>query len=110
MDIDEGEKRRVDILPPIPGALDSDTDNTVKTTAVFGDINYKLTDAMRVNVGLRYNRDEVRNKFVGRGPFDGQTFDLSSTQSEPTGRLGIDYTTSAGTMFYASVAKGFQAG
>lgn len=110
MDIDEGEKRRVDILPPIPGALNSDTDNTVKTTAVFGDINYKLTDAMRVNLGLRYNRDEVRNKFVGRGPFDGQTFDLSSTQSEPTGRLGIDYTTSAGTMFYASVAKGFQAG
>lgn len=110
MDIDEGEKRRVDILPPIPGALDSDTDNTVKTTALFGDVNYKLTDAMRLNLGLRYNRDEVRNKFVGRGPFDGQTFDLSSTQSEPTGRLGIDYTTSAGRMFYASVARGFQAG
>lgn len=110
MDIDEGETRKVDILPPIPGALNSDTDNTVKTTALFGDLNYKLTDAMRLNLGLRYNRDEVRNKFVGRGPFDGQTFDLSSTQSEPTGRLGIDYTTSAGTMFYASVARGFQAG
>ncbi|MCE2874009.1 MAG: TonB-dependent receptor, partial [Xanthomonadales bacterium] len=102
MDIDEGETRKVDILPPIPGALNSDTDNTVKTTALFGDLNYKLTDAMRLNLGLRYNRDEVRNKFVGRGPFDGQTFDLSSTQSEPTGRLGIDYTTSAGTMFYES--------
>ena len=110
MDIDEGEKRRVDILPPIPGALDSDTDNSVKTTALFGDVNYKLTDATRLNIGLRYNDDRVRNKFVGRGPFDGQTFDLSSTQSKLTGRLGIDYTNSNGTMFYASVAKGFQAG
>jgi iron complex outermembrane receptor protein len=110
MDGDEGEKRRVDILPPIPGALNSDTDNNVKTTALFGDINYKLTDALRLNLGLRYNRDEVRNKFVGRGPFDGQTFDLSSTQSEPTGRIGIDYTTAAGTMFYTSFARGFQAG
>jgi iron complex outermembrane receptor protein len=110
MDGDEGEKRRVDILPPIPGALNSDTDNNVKTTALFGDINYKLTDAMRLNLGLRYNRDEVRNKFVGRGPFDGQTFDLSSTQSEPTGRIGVDYTTAAGTMFYTSFARGFQGG
>jgi iron complex outermembrane receptor protein len=110
MDGDEGEKRRVDILPPIPGALNSDMDNNVKTTALFGDINYKLTDAMRLNLGLRYNRDEVRNKFVGRGPFDGQTFDLSSTQSEPTGRIGVDYTTAAGTMFYTSFARGFQGG
>lgn len=110
MDADEGELRRVDILPFLPGALDSATDNTVKTTAVFGDINYKLTDPLRLNVGLRYTRDKVRNRFDGQGAFDGQSFDLSSTQSKLTGRVGLDYTTGGGTMFYASAAKGFLAG
>lgn len=110
MDNDEGETRRVDIVPVLEPALDSATDNSVKTLAVFGDLNYGLTDKLRLNVGLRYNRDEVRNRFDGRGPFDGQSFDLKSTQSEPTGRIGLDYTTDSGTMYYGSVAKGFQAG
>jgi len=110
MDADEGEQRIVSIQPVLPGALDSSADNTIKTTALFGDLNYKMTDELRLNVGLRYNRDEVRNAFEGRGLFDGQSFDLSSTQTEPTGRIGLDYTTSAGTMFYGSVAKGFQSG
>lgn len=110
MDADEGEQRLVDIQPVLPGALDSNTDNTTKTTALFGDLNYKLTDQLRLNAGLRYNSDKVHNRFDGRGAFDGQSFDLSSTQSEPTGRLGLDYTLSSGTMFYASIAKGFQSG
>jgi len=110
MDTDEGETRLLNILPPLPGALNSTTDNTIKTYALFGDLNYNLTDELRLNVGLRYNRDDVQNTFVGSGPFDGQSFDLDSTQTEPTGRIGLDYTTSAGTMYYVSVAKGFKSG
>lgn len=110
MDADDGETRRVDIIPFLPGALDSATDNTVKTYAVFGELNYNLTDQWRLNVGLRYNRDEVENRFDGQGPFDGQSFDEDSTQSKPTGRIGLDYTLASGTMLYGSIATGFQSG
>lgn len=110
MDAKEGETRKLDILPVLIGGLDSTTDNRVKTYAAFGDLNYYITDELRANVGLRYNTDKVRNKFVGKGPFDSQTFNLSSTQSKVTGRIGLDYTMSGGTMLYASASRGFQAG
>lgn len=110
MNADEGEARRVDIVPILSGLLDSNTDNTVKTIAVFGDLNYNLTQQLRANIGLRYNRDRVRNQFLGNGPADSQSFDLSSTQSQVTGRIGLDYTTNGGTMIYASASKGFQSG
>ena len=110
MDTEEGETRRVDINPFLPGALNSSTDNTIKTYALFGDLNYGITEELRLNVGLRYNRDDVQNAFVGLGPFDGQSFDLDSTQTEPTGRIGLDYTTANGTMYYVTVAKGFKSG
>jgi len=110
MNESDGEKRRVDINPVLPGALDSASDNKIRTVALFGDLNYNLTNELRLNVGLRYNNDRVHNKFNGQGAFDGQSFDLTSTQAQVTGRIGLDYTTSSGTLIYASVAKGFQAG
>lgn len=110
MDSKEGETRRVDVVPVVNGLLDSATDNTVKTFAVFGDLNYNLAEQLRANVGLRYNRDRVRNIFIGNGISDSQSFDLSSTQSQVTGRIGLDYTTAGGTMIYASASKGFQSG
>jgi iron complex outermembrane receptor protein len=110
MDSKDGETRQVDIVPVVNGLLDSSTDNTVKTFAVFGDLNYNLTEQLRANVGLRYNRDRVRNIFIGNGISDSQSFDLRSTQSQVTGRVGLDYTTAGGTMIYASASKGFQSG
>jgi iron complex outermembrane receptor protein len=110
MDSKDGETRRADVVPVVNGLLDSATDNTVKTFAVFGDLNYNLTEQLRANVGLRYNRDRVRNIFIGNGISDSQSFDLSSTQSQVTGRVGLDYTTAGGTMIYASASKGFQSG
>lgn len=110
MDSKDGETRRVDVVPVVSGLLNSATDNTVKTFAVFGDLNYNLTEQLRANVGLRYNSDRVRNRFAGNGPADSQSFDLTSTQSQVTGRVGLDYTTAGGTMIYASASKGFQSG
>ena len=43
MDSKDGETRRVDVVPVVSGLLNSATDNTVKTFAVFGDLNYNLT-------------------------------------------------------------------
>jgi iron complex outermembrane receptor protein len=110
MDAKEGETRKLDTLPDGIGGLDSETNNQIRTFAAFSDFNYSLTEKLRANIGLRYNTDKVRNRFVGKGLFDSQSFDISSTQSEVTGRFGLDYTTSGGTMLYVSAAKGFQAG
>lgn len=110
MDAKEGETRRVDVFPAPQGVLNSATDNTVKTFAVFGDLNYNLTEQLRANLGLRYNRDRVRNRFSGTGLADPTPFDLSTTQSQVTGRIGLDYTTAGGTLIYGSASKGFQSG
>ncbi|MFO0334601.1 MAG: TonB-dependent receptor domain-containing protein [Pseudomonadota bacterium] len=78
--------------------------------AVFADLNYNLTDRWRLNAGLRWNDEDVSNSFSDDGLIDGDPFDRSGSQGDPTGRIGLDYTPRAGLMFYGSVGTGYRAG
>lgn len=110
MDAKEGEDRTFDVVPVLPQILNSSTDNKIETIGIFGDVNYNLNDKLRANIGLRYNIEKIDNQFVGRGRFDGPAFTASQTQRQLTGRVGLDYTNEAGSLFYVNASKGFQAG
>jgi iron complex outermembrane receptor protein len=99
----------------------------IKTSwAIYGDSAYALTDQLKMRVGLRYSHDEGRQEdFISQAmgtdgivianliPGDaadlGATTNLSFSKGEVSGKLGLDYTTAAGSLAYASYSRGYRA-
>lgn len=89
-----------------------------KSFAVYGEGNYRFSDALSVTFGLRYTddkKDMSESVFaMGLGVLDPVTLGpvLSSDSaefSETTSKLGLEYTTN-NTLFYGTVSTGFKAG
>jgi len=101
--------------------------------AIFGNINYALSDKWNVSGGLRWSYEEKDveryDTFEAFAPFDlnpQQFLSLSDPRilqntivsgttgardfDEITGRLSIDYTTESGNLWYASLSRGFKGG
>ncbi len=101
--------------------------------AVYFNSTYEMTDAVTLNVGLRYTEDETElDDYVATlagvtadaGPtagtaFDGSVFPTITQASLPedrfvdrewSGKIGLDYTTEDGTLIYASYSKGYRSG
>lgn len=110
LDDDQSSTRRAEIANNGFVLLDSTAQDQVEAYALFGELNYNLTDQWRLNVGLRWNDEDVSNSFSGNGAFDGGPFDLSGSQGDPTGRIGLDYTYRPGLMFYGTISTGYQSG
>lgn len=74
--------------------------------AVFGDVNYNLTNALRLNIGGRWTHDKRwLNNF-----FFTQLADETKNFSKFTPQVGIDYKLNDDTLVYASWSKGYRAG
>jgi iron complex outermembrane recepter protein len=113
LDAEQGDQRvlTLDGVAPFTIVLfDTTSRDDTKAYAVFADLNYDLTDQLTLNGGVRWNREEIRNRFAGTGPLAGGPFDLSGTQGEPTWRIGLDYAVRPQLMFYGSVSTGVQSG
>lgn len=91
--------------PAVASRFDSD----VQTIAVFGSLEYELTDRLRAGVEGRYEREkkEFNNivNFFAPGP--GRT---SDDWSEFTPRFTLDYDLNDATLLYVTAAKGHRAG
>jgi iron complex outermembrane receptor protein len=89
-----------------------------KAAALFGDVNYRLSPALKLNAGLRYNWEEKRATIWGvatdpaTGGFDIPYPGSSGSQSytNVSGRVGLDYFVTKSTMLYGSISKGFKSG
>jgi outer membrane receptor protein involved in Fe transport len=109
---------------PIPDGsghnyFDNRTQYQIGSYAVFGEGYYKLTDDLKVTVGLRYTIDRKRAQpfepglfLPGNGvrPLPIQTVVFK----EPTGRVNLEWTPDLGftdkTLVYASYARGYKGG
>lgn len=93
--------------------------NPHTATAAFGQIGYKLTDALQVTLGGRWSRTTSRNDvnypielFLGALP----TFKTTLVQHDfnanknVDGKLALNYTVDANNFLYAFVATGTKAG
>ena len=93
-----------------------------KTTsyALFSQVQYRLTDRLRLTGGLRYTEEE---KDFGYDAFDIDPFGTSAGLPTPvagiddtlkedvvTGKIGLDFELSDDVMLYTSVSKGFKSG
>lgn len=110
LDDDQSNERVLTLNPGNLPLFDNSSADETKAYAIFFDANYALTERLTLNGGLRWNRDKVRNSFVGLGLIDGQSFDLSASEGDPTGRIGLDFKVRDGLMLYGSVSTGFQSG
>ena len=99
-------------LPPEAQLFNSDTPFAqTKSFAAFGEAYYKLSDATKLTVGLRYTKDKkairTRTIFLGAPP----PFTVGSGSYDAfTGRVVLDHKLSDDNLLYASFSRGFKGG
>ena len=97
-----------------------------KSIAVFGDVNFDLSEQLKVSVGARYTSDKrtgtvFRQNYTGiRSPEFGNAaavpglirtnYTNSRTDEQFTPRVSVSWMPSDNATFYASYSKGFKAG
>lgn len=85
-------------------------DAKTKSFAAFGEVYYKLSDATKLTVGLRYTKDDKstrgRTVFLSVPPFT----KLSGSYDAFTGRVVVDHKLSDDNLLYASFSRGFKGG
>jgi iron complex outermembrane receptor protein len=89
------------------------TESVLESYAVFGQINYQMTDATELIAGLRWSEDDFTNtRFALPGPPPPGGFPYADgvSSSEVTGRIGLNYSTSDNVMWYGTIAKGYKPG
>ncbi|MCF8710300.1 TonB-dependent receptor [Rhizorhapis sp. SPR117] len=88
--------------------LTGDTAQRSETKALFGQVNYKLTDRLRVTAGGRYT---WINKTFDRMPVGvPDRVNASAKWSSFSPEVSVDYKFSGGNMVYAKWARGFRSG
>jgi iron complex outermembrane receptor protein len=111
----------VDILQTSNGfPTDITNPQNKTTTGWFGQINYKLTDKLELQTGVRYSTfdvDGVGAVIIGRGiptfpPGGLQVANLSGSHRDdrPTGKVAINYKLDDNNLLYAFVARGYKPG
>ena len=77
--------------------------------AAFGQVNYKITDALELTAGLRYDIDKRRqDDLLPPSPTAPTTFRATYRSLQP--KVSLAYSFQDGTLAYATVAKGFRSG
>jgi iron complex outermembrane receptor protein len=108
--------------------IQNDFDQDRTSTAIYADTSYAFNDALTLRVGARYTRDETDLKnFSGRiigndnlplfNTIPGDPDDPFATalnddisDDEITGKIGLDYTTESGNLYYVSFSHGYRNG
>ncbi|WP_395673540.1 TonB-dependent receptor [Phenylobacterium sp.] len=106
-------------LPAAPFMVDGihryyGNENTIeKTTAVFGNVDFKVIDTLTVSVGGRYSKDTLDFDIIERGVSytGGVATAAGSLKDTPfTPRVAISWQQSEETLVYGSWAKGYRTG
>jgi iron complex outermembrane receptor protein len=100
----------VETVPPANLAYGNQTDVSRRSVSGFGQATYHLTSALRLTVGARINYDAYS---LGASNFAASGIDHVShgySDSQPTGRVELDYDASGQTLIYGSVARGYKPG
>lgn len=97
-------------MPPAPTgtqstfALLSDFTNTFQTVALFGFLDYKLSDNFTISAGLRYDNDNIKqdNRLLDTNP--------EKSQSELQPKLSLAYQATDNILLYGNYGRGYRSG
>jgi iron complex outermembrane recepter protein len=98
-------------LPQEAWSFNADTrDAKTKSFAAFGEAYYKLSDATKLTLGLRYTKDTKstrgRTVFLSLPAFT----ELEGSYDAFTGRVVVDHKLSDDNLLYGSFSRGFKGG
>lgn len=108
-----------DSFAPLPPIIPFPVDvvivgtNPKTTIAAFGQVGYKLTDALQLTVGGRWSRNTSRNdvhSYVAQAPtvfLDQHDF---TAKNKVNGKIALNWTVDRNNFLYAFVATGSKAG
>ncbi len=95
-------------------------DSKSTSYSAFTQLDYDLTEALKVTAGVRYTRDKKDFDFTFNGLFPPVTpafgvVDLTNTYTQTTPKVGIDWTVPVSgsvdsLLLYATAAQGFKSG
>ena len=101
-------------VPSLPGPVGyaEDVTNTEQELAAFGNLSFKLTDALKLTVGTRVSRTEFHSQNFQDGPWnDGPGFAEGTQKDTPvTPKVNLTYNLTPDNMLYATAAKGYRVG
>ena len=84
-----------------------------RQTAGFGEVNYNVTEQLKLTAGVRVAKASFSGSSYGSGPFVGDTIvqPASKTSETPvTPKFGLSYQMDRDNLFYATAAKGYRIG
>lgn len=81
-------------------------------TAVFGQVDLQLTNALALTLGLRYGKADYMGQAYYAGPVVGSPVSSTGTLTEYpwTPKVGLSYRLDSDRLIYATVAKGYRIG
>lgn len=107
---------QISFRPPLSGPpdfffqfLDRFIDND--SQAIFGQVNFDLTDALTLTVGARYTESEKNFNLITRrrvGPISNQSGHLETEETTPL--VSLSWDASENAMFYATYSEGYRDG
>jgi iron complex outermembrane recepter protein len=81
-----------------------------RSTALFGQATYALSDRLNLTGGLRYTWDKKDAvQYVRSGPLS-IVAPSSRSWSAPTGKVTVDYALNANAFLYGTISRGYKAG
>jgi len=103
---------------PLACLFQNSFDQLKKSTALYTDLTYELTDALTLRGGVRYTHDTGKQtNFRSDGLGVDQSLivtlippsSLSYSTDNISGKIGIDYKLSSNNMIYANYSRGYRA-
>ena len=83
----------------------------VANYAVFGNADLRLTDTLKLTVGLRQSKTDTKTTNDVEGAFTGHQFNSGSeSESSTTPKFTLSWQPDSRDLFYASVGKGYRNG
>lgn len=102
----------INLVPYLPGY--DDQDNETRSSAVFGQFSYDLTDKLTLTAGARYTTEEKDITRTGVGdPLNiVGTFNVDTGEdwSETTKKLSLEYQSTDDLFWYFTYSEGFKSG
>lgn len=94
------------------GTVISSTDSEFKSEswALFGQVDYALTDTVIVSVGGRYSEEKIRTNVIGQTGVQETVVSAQDTFTDFSPRFALNWTVSDEVSVYGTVSKGFKSG
>ena len=86
---------------------------TADAYALYGEVNYEISDRLKVDFGARYSREKktlIESQYIPEFFFYPPEIAVDDAWTDFTPKVAVTYDLDDNSMFYATISKGFKAG